>query len=379
LKAEDREGRYFPEKYKVKREEKSVRLVEYFETWLRNQPAKGKKPSTIAAYNHRGRKHILPHFGTLGLSELTRVKIKAWCAGLLETGLDFDTVQGCLLVLSGILSEAVEDGLIAVNPALHAGKIIKRPPTLGEEELAIFTPEEELAFLKAVREFRPTFYPMALTFFRTGMRAGEVMGLHREDLDFRSRTIHVRRNWTRGRLGTPKNGKARRVDMSKGLAETLREWIELQDLEAAHASRPSPEILFPGNTGGTRRAPYYMAENHLRYALWFPMAVKAEIRRLDLHTARHTFASRLLANGENLKYIAEQLGHSSIKITADTYGHLIPGGHKAAVDRLDSLSATITGTILPVEAGTTPDPSAIEADFGDGTGTKIGASEMGEI
>jgi integrase len=347
LKAEEREGRYFPEKYKL--QPKSVKLSEYFETWLKNQPARGKKESTIRAYKHRARKHILPRFGAVPLSDLTRAQVKGWCSSLLETGLDFDTVQGALLTLSGILSEAVEDGVITVNPALHGGKIIKRPKTLAEEELVIFTPDEEQAFLKAVREHRPTFYPMALTFFRTGMRLGEVMGLHRGDLNFRTRTIHLCRNWSRGHLGTPKNGKARNVDMSKGLAEVLKEWIELQDLEAAHAGRPSPEILFPGNTGGTRRTPYYMAENWVRYRLWFPMCAKAEIRRLDLHAARHTFASRLLANGTNLKYIAEQLGHSSIKITVDTYGHLIPGGHKADVDRLDAFPATITPIISPQE------------------------------
>ncbi|MBI3603656.1 MAG: tyrosine-type recombinase/integrase [Nitrospirae bacterium] len=81
-----------------------------------------------------------------------------------------------------------------------------------------------------------------------------------------------------------------------------------------------------------------MSENWLRCKLWFPLIEKAEIRRLDLHAARHTFASHVIANGENLQYIAEQIGHSSIKVTADTYGHLILGGNRQAVDRLDKVS-----------------------------------------
>jgi integrase len=125
------------------------------------------------------------------------------------------------------------------------------------------------------------------------------------------------------------------------LSKALAEWIELQDLEAAAAGKPAPTILFPGNTGGTRREPYYMAENWLRYKLWVPMLEKAGIRKLDMHAARHTFASRLIANGENLKYISEQLGHASITITVDIYGHLIPGGNCAAVDKLDF------STVLP--------------------------------
>ncbi len=91
-----------------------------------------------------------------------------------------------------------------------------------------------------------------------------------------------------------------------------------------------------------------MAENWLRYKLWFPMVAKAGLRRLDMHSVRHTYASRLIANGENLKYVQEQLGHASITITCDTYGHLIPGGNRQAVDKLDSLKigfGTVTKTV----------------------------------
>ena len=123
--------------------------------------------------------------------------------------------------------------------------------------------------------------------------------------------------------------------MSQGLAKALTEWIELQDLEAAAAEHAAPAILFPGNLGGSRREAGYMAENWLRYKLWFPMVAKAGLRRLDIHSVRHTYASRFIADGENLKYVQEQLGHASITITCDTYGHLKSGGNRAAVDRLD--------------------------------------------
>jgi integrase len=336
LKGDAREGKYFPERYKPHAVPKPLLLREYFETWLKNQPARGKKPITIKTYEWRIRKHVLPVFGRLALPAITRPHIKTWATTLLET-LDYDTALNVVLTLSAILSEAVEDGIIPQNPALRSGKLLKRPPTLEEQELAIFTPDEEGVFLETVQRQRPLFYPMALTFFRTGLRAGEVMGLHREDLDFRHRSIHCRRNWSHWRLGTPKNGKARKVDMSQGLAKVLREWIEIQDLEAAAAGQSAPEILFPGNVGGTRRQRSYMAENFLRYKLWFPMTETAGMRRLDLHAARHTFASRLIQNGANLKYVSEQLGHASIAITVDTYGHLIPGGNRTAVDRLDEI------------------------------------------
>lgn len=79
-----------------------------------------------------------------------------------------------------------------------------------------------------------------------------------------------------------------------------------------------------------------------------------ELPRIRIHDLRHTFASLLIQQGESLAYIKEQMGHHSIKMTVDTYGHLVPGGNKAAVDRLDTLEITTkrnpdaTGTETPV-------------------------------
>jgi len=69
--------------------------------------------------------------------------------------------------------------------------------------------------------------------------------------------------------------------------------------------------------------------------VWPKLSAKTSLRYARIHDLRHTFASLLIQNGESLAYVKEQLGHHSIKITVDTYGHLIPGGNKAAVDRLD--------------------------------------------
>ena len=68
--------------------------------------------------------------------------------------------------------------------------------------------------------------------------------------------------------------------------------------------------------------------------MWHRLVEKAELRRVPFHTLRHTYASLLIMRGENLAYIKEQLGHSSIQVTVDLYGHLIPGIHRGAVDAL---------------------------------------------
>ena len=182
---------------------------------------------------------------------------------------------------------------------------------------------------------------MVLLLFRTGLRLGEFLALHREDVNLQDRTLSVRRNLSRGTLSTTKSGRGRKVDLSAALVAALKAHMEIQDLEAAASGQPASVMLFPGNLGGTRRERSYMAENYFRYQLWFPAIERAQVRRLGPHAARHTFASQLIANGESLKYVSAQMGHSSINVTVDVYGHLLPGGDTRAVDRLDGIEGGI--------------------------------------
>ncbi len=101
--------------------------------------------------------------------------------------------------------------------------------------------------------------------------------------------------------------------MSQGLAAALTEWIELQDLEAAAARqrlKSSFQVILAEQGGSLVIWP-----NWLRYRLRFPTVAKVGLHRLDMASVRHTYASRLITNGENLKHVQEQLGHASITIT----------------------------------------------------------------
>lgn len=75
--------------------------------------------------------------------------------------------------------------------------------------------------------------------------------------------------------------------------------------------------------------------DNLRHRVHRGILKKVGLRHVRLHDLRHSYASLLIQNGESLPYVKEQLGHHSIQITVDTYGHLVPGGNRAAVDRLD--------------------------------------------
>ena len=81
--------------------------------------------------------------------------------------------------------------------------------------------------------------------------------------------------------------------------------------------------------------------NNWRNRIFNKALDKAELRRIRIHDLRHSYASLMIQAGESLAYVRDQLGHHSIQITVDIYGHLVPGGNKAAADRLDD-SATQT-------------------------------------
>jgi hypothetical protein len=94
-----------------------------------------------------------------------------------------------------------------------------------------------------------------------------------------------------------------------------------------------------------------------RSSVALPVLAKAAIRRIRLHDLRHSFGSLLLQNGASIVYVKEQMGHSSIQVTVDIYGHLIPAGDVCFVDRLDGVRAE--------EAETTPQQSATPAQQGE--------------
>ncbi len=134
-----------------------------------------------------------------------------------------------------------------------------------------------------------------------------------------------------GKYGT-KTDKNRRVDMSDALLAELaslkrhrqQEWL-------SRGNNGIPRWVFCNREGNP-------ADMHnIKNRVFFKCLEKARLRRIRFHDLRHTFASLLIQDGQSLKYVSDQLGHSSIKMTADVYGHLVPGANRQAVNRLPAL------------------------------------------
>jgi len=113
----------------------------------------------------------------------------------------------------------------------------------------------------------------------------------------------------------------------------------------------SDELVFRSPDGAI------LDPDNLYHRIFLPVLAKAGIRKIRLHDLRHTFGSLLLQNGASIVYVKEQMGHSSIQVTVDIYGHLIPGANVCFVDRLDEVS--------PKKAETTPQQSATPVQPGE--------------
>jgi integrase len=302
----------------------------YSLTWL-ERLRHTRKASTCEDYGKLLQRDILPALKGLDLQDVTRERVKALAFSGLRKGQSPKTVQNVIRCLSSLLSHAKEDGLIDLNAALNPGKFL--PKVSRRKHINPFSRTEAALFLDTAQVKAPRFYPLLLCALRTGLRQGELLALQWGDIDFHGRFVEVQRNYARGQITTPKNGESRRVDMSKELTQALRHLQTERQLEAAaNGWTELPRWVFSNEAGGL------IDPDNLRKRVFAQLLKASGLRRIRFHDLRHTFASLLLQQGESPVYVKEQMGHSSIQVTVDLYGHLIPGGNKQAVDRLDGAS-----------------------------------------
>ncbi|HEX7409963.1 MAG TPA: tyrosine-type recombinase/integrase [Candidatus Binatia bacterium] len=340
-------------------------FTEYAEQFLNkteprvDDPTHGLKRSTWNDYSLCIHKRLAPILGARPMVDIRRRDVKDLAVALQQQGLSPVNARKHLRVLSSILSEAVDDELIPANPAaaLHKQrrskqKVIRKAISpLSEQELAALLETAQTYSkqrgAKAVYPFRE-HYPFLLLLAHTGMRLGEAIALQWGDVDWRGRFIEVRRSSVQGELSVPKNGKARRVDLSDALYGVLRERFALRfekvraldpeadaELEAERAAGLDAWI-FPDTTGGI------MNVGNLRRRVFHPLLVTAKLRKVRIHDLRHTYASLLFQKGAALHYVQQQLGHHSPAFTLTVYMHLMPGDHQRFVNLLGAPAPACT-------------------------------------
>jgi len=310
--------------------------AETFETYARSwltTVALNLKSSTVRYYTDNLENHILPILGSRAINSVSRRDCRELIATVRAKGLKIATVRGIARTLSAVLSQAVEDEQLAAHPGLKLGKYLRRADE-PKPQIDPFTRDEAAQIVTTAAQSFPEWHPWALTALRTGLRLCELLALQWADIDWHGGYIQVERAIVRGNLTTPKNHQRRRVDLSRQLRATLRLWRRRESARWLKLGLPRPSWVFASAVG----SPF--DESNVRKA-FARILDKTDLHHRRVHDLRHTFASLLIQQGESLVYVKEQMGHASIQITVDIYGHLVPGGNRAAVDRLDDKPASL--------------------------------------
>ena len=288
----------------------SITVSEAAALWLDKCRLDGLESATVKGYQEHAELHILPLIGKKKLSKLTRPAVVNFRDQLLKTH-SRAMARKVMISLKSLLADACERGLIAQNTA--TGVKIKMDGR-HDEKVTIPTMDEIRALLAKTGEISPVNEvgrPLVITALFTGLRASELRGLTWSHVDFEKKLIHVRQRADfRGAMGSPKSKAGNRdVPMSPLVVNTLRQWRLV-------CPRTELGLVFPTRNGGIIR-------HSGMFRIWHGLLEAAGLpQRYRFHDLRHTAASLLIEQGWQPKKIQEVMGHSSIQMTFDRYGHL---------------------------------------------------------
>ena len=257
-----------------------------------------RKINTHKVYNYVLNKHIIPIFGKRKIDSIKASELTLWQNELLKT-LSNKTVINVWIVFNGIFEDALKDEIISKNPFL----IIKAPSNIAKNENVPFSKDEIFQILESCPLKIRAFF--AIGFF-TGMRTGEITALKWSDIDFNKKIISVKRTRNKGIETTPKTKSSiRDVEILDVLLPYLENHLQFKtDSEYVFLAR--------GNNP-------FNSSNKISTIYWTKVLKELNIPYRNLYQMRHTFASLMIASGEDILWVANMLGHKNSNITLSTY------------------------------------------------------------
>jgi len=339
----------------------TITIDEAGKLWLRSGDAAGLERTTLDQRRQHLNLHIVPLAGAAKLTKVTAPWVRSFQDDLREKGCSAAMVKRITVSLGSILADAQSRGLVvrnAVHELSRSRSSSKSTEKRGKARLRVGTDIPTNQEVKAILEAAAGRYrPLLVTMIFTGLRSSEIRGLRWEDIDLKKGVLHVRQRADRyGEVGMPKSEAGQRtIPLPPFVVNTLKEW-------KLACPKSDEGLAFPNTIGGIEDH-----QNMLKRGLW-PTQISAGVTidngTLDeegvsipvpkypgFHALRHWYASwcinRKADGGLELtaKAVQTRMGHSSIQVTFDTYGHLFPsadeGAELAAAERaLFSIDAT---------------------------------------
>jgi len=324
---------------------KSTRLTvaQFLEEWLQDYVDLNCSPRTKASYEMIIRCHLIPELGSVLLSQLEPRHLQAFYSRQKAQGrvdgkgqLSPRTVRYCHSLLAEALGHAVKMGLLGRNVAQAI-----ETPRPDQKIMPTLTSEDVPRFLQAAQE--SPYYTLFYLLLHTGLRRGEALALKWKNIDLGLASLGVSAYLSVVEAAYKLNGtyvikepktshSRRRVVLSPSLALVLRQHKAEQQAQRALLGKPLTDNDFVfAHPDGTPLDPSTVSHAFNR------VIRRAGLSHIRLHDLRHTHASLLLQAGVHPKIVQERLGHSSIRVTLDTYSHVMGGLQEVAAQRFDDL------------------------------------------
>ena len=254
-------------------------------------------------------------------------------------GLSVQTIAHHHRVLYGALKQAVRWRILTFNPADAVD-----PPRPDKHEMNVLDEDQTRALLQSSRD--SDLYVPILLAVTTGMRVGELLGLHWRDVDLKRGKLAVTQSLQATKDGLefrqPKTKKSRRsIPLTVTAAAALRQHKKAQqEHRIANADRYADQDLVFAREFGEPWNPRTFSSSWTRLRDSMGLTIR-------FHDLRHTHATLLLRQGVHVKVVSERLGHSTVGITLDTYSHVLPDMQEEATEKLEAM----LGGLKPVAVG----------------------------
>jgi integrase len=326
----------------------SPTVTEAATLWIERCQDKNLERMTVKGYEEHVKLHIVPFIGPKKLSELTVPTVSAFADQLRKSGRSPEMVKRVVRSLGGIFKEARRRGLATIAPTV--GLDLNLPDR--DDPRPEFPSKAELNAIINGAEGR--WRPVILVAIFCGLRASELRGLRWVDIDFDSKKLSIaQRADASHHIGRLKSKAAyRSIPCPPMVLNALREWKLLCPKRATGEKDASGEavkvleLVFPNGIGNVESYANLIDRGFAPIQIKAGVTIQKEavdpggasavtVAKYGLHALRHACASLWIEQGHNPKQIQKLMGHSSIKVTYDVYGHLFEDAdadQKAAQD-----------------------------------------------
>lgn len=305
-------------------------MAEHIQQWLIGR--RNLSDNTRSVYQTQLENHIKPFFKDMAVNQIKATDIQMFLNSMYEKELSSATVKKAYNIVNKFYNDLLKSQQIRYNPCNGIEKpkeTNKKIEILDEKELKAF-----LAFAEGYTRYAFAFKLAA----HTGMRRGELLALQWEDIDTDRNTINVRKKLVRAAMGTDrylqegtKTSLGRFVSISEQMKKDIMKHKEMQEFEKKRNDYEDNDLVF-----ATQNGKFVSVDNFSRI---FRHTLKSSPvnKIVTFHALRHTHATLMLKAGVQMKVVSDRLGHSSIKITMDTYAHLLPSMETEAVEKFERL------------------------------------------